>query len=45
MDGASETAAIEQTGLEDPAIMHYTSGSTGKPKGAAASGTRPSGAS
>jgi acetyl-CoA synthetase len=34
MDGADENAAIEQTGLEDPAIMHYTSGTTGKPKGA-----------
>ncbi|HEY5640639.1 MAG TPA: AMP-binding protein, partial [Dehalococcoidia bacterium] len=29
-----DTAAIEPTGLEDPAIMHYTSGTTGKPKGA-----------
>jgi len=34
MDAADEDASIEQTGLEDPAIMHYTSGTTGKPKGA-----------
>ncbi len=34
MDAASDQAAIEQTGLEDPAIMHFTSGTTGKPKGA-----------
>ena len=34
MDAASNTTEIEQTGLEDRAIMHYTSGTTGKPKGA-----------
>jgi acetyl-CoA synthetase len=34
VDAASDEAQIEQTGLEDPAIMHYTSGTTGKPKGA-----------
>ncbi|HEX5370142.1 MAG TPA: AMP-binding protein, partial [Dehalococcoidia bacterium] len=34
MDAASDEQNIEQTGLEDPAIMHYTSGTTGKPKGA-----------
>ncbi len=34
MDAAADDAPIEQTGLEDPAIMHYTSGTTGKPKGA-----------
>ena len=34
MDAASDSAAIEQTGFEDRAIMHYTSGTTGKPKGA-----------
>jgi acetyl-CoA synthetase len=34
MDAASDAQNIEQTGLEDPAIMHYTSGTTGKPKGA-----------
>ncbi|HWC30178.1 MAG TPA: AMP-binding protein, partial [Dehalococcoidia bacterium] len=34
MDSASDSAAIEKTGLEDRAIMHYTSGTTGKPKGA-----------
>ena len=33
-DAASDEAEIEQTGLEDLAIMHYTSGTTGKPKGA-----------
>ena len=42
MDAAADDAPIEQTGLEDPAIMHYTSGTTGKPKGAVTS-TRPSG--
>jgi acetyl-CoA synthetase len=35
MDAASEDFAIEETDLEDYAIMHYTSGTTGKPKGAA----------
>ena len=34
MDAASDECEIEQTGLEDLAIMHYTSGTTGKPKGA-----------
>jgi acetyl-CoA synthetase len=33
-DAASDDAEIEQTGLEDLAVMHYTSGTTGKPKGA-----------
>ncbi|MFG1930681.1 acetate--CoA ligase [Mycobacterium sp. NPDC048908] len=34
MDGADETAPIEPTTAEDPALLHFTSGTTGTPKGA-----------
>jgi acyl-coenzyme A synthetase/AMP-(fatty) acid ligase len=36
MAGASDDFAIEQTGLEDYAIMHYTSGTTGVARAGAA---------
>jgi acetyl-CoA synthetase len=34
MDAADETAPIEHTTAEDPALLHFTSGTTGTPKGA-----------
>ena len=34
MDAADESAPIEETTAEDPALLHFTSGTTGTPKGA-----------
>jgi len=34
LDGAADTFPIENTGPEDPALLHFTSGTTGRPKGA-----------
>ena len=34
MAGADETAPIEHTTADDPALLHFTSGTTGTPKGA-----------